>query len=119
LHPEAKSDCGAKLWEEQRRMEKTMDQFTDAELAAMVRNSIYAKNTRFGDGDGTSKFLLVLAIPYGDDENCDTLPEAIEAFATFLQDYDWKERDFQVYQHMAGQQFFSASMEEVECEVSE
>lgn len=92
--------------------------FTDKELADMVRNCIYAKNARFEDSGATfsARFLLVLAIPYGKDEGVDSLPEAIAAFAEFLQDDDWKERSFQIYDHQASQKFFEASMEEVEAE---
>jgi hypothetical protein len=92
----------------------TINDLTDAQLAGMVRNSIYAKNTSFGDGETDCRFLLVLAIPYGRDEDVETLPDAIEAFATFLQEADWKERDFQVYDHAAPQHFYSATMEQVE-----
>jgi hypothetical protein len=95
-------------------MSKTINDFTDAELAAMVRNSIYAKNTLFGGPQGC-RFLLVMAVPYGQtDDGVESLPEAIEGFHRLLSDPDWDERDFQVYDHEASQHFFSASMQEVE-----
>ncbi len=93
---------------------KSIHDFTDKELADMVRNSIYAKNTRFGDAPTDARFLLVLAVPYGADDFVDTLPEAIEAFARLLQDDDWQERDFQIFDHQAPQHFYSASREELQ-----
>lgn len=93
---------------------KRLEDFTDAELAAMVRNSLYLKNTTFGDRKTDCRFMLVLAVPYGRDENVDSLDVAMEGFARLLQDDDWKEREFQVYDHEASQHYFAASMEEVE-----
>lgn len=77
----------------------TIDQMTDAELAQMVRGSIYANGTEFGHGKRSARFLLVLAVPYGPDDNVTTLSEACESFARLLQDEDWKERSLQVYDH--------------------
>lgn len=79
----------------------TINDLTDKQLADMVRNSIYAKNARFGDGEKNSRFLLVLAVAYGKDEGIDHITDALEAFAALLQDDDWTEREFQVYEHMA------------------
>lgn len=95
-------------------MPKTIDDFTNAELAGMVRRSLYLDGAQFGDGDTDCRFLLVLAIPYGHADDVDDLPTAIEAFHSLVSDEDWKEREFQVYDHMATQHLFSASMEEVE-----
>jgi hypothetical protein len=91
---------------------KTIDQFTDAELAAMVRNSIYAKNARFGDGPNDCRFLLVLAVPYGKSDTVEELSEAITAFFRLVQDDDYPERDLQVYDHEAPQHYYSAKAEE-------
>lgn len=91
---------------------KTINDFTDAELAAMVRNSIYAKNARFGDGENDVRFLLVLAVPYGKDEGIEGLSEAMTAFFRLVQDDDYTERDLQVYDHAASQHYFSARAEE-------
>ena len=44
---------------------RTINQFTDAELAALVRDSIYVQHTAFGDGPNESRFFFVLAAPYG------------------------------------------------------
>ena len=92
---------------------KLISDFTDKELADMVRGSIYAQNTRFGYGETDARFLLVLAVPYGRDEQVEGLPDAIEAFARLLQDDDWMERTFRVYDHNASQHFYSASFEDV------
>ncbi len=91
---------------------KLLAKFTDAELAAMVRNSCYAKNARFGEGPNDSRFLLVLAVPYGLDEDCESLPEAIEAFLSFCSEGDNNERQFQVYDHAAPQHYYEVSLEE-------
>ena len=93
---------------------KSIHEFTDKELADMVRNSIYAKNARFSDAPTDARFLLVLAVPYAADDCVDSLPEAIQAFATLLQDDDWQQRDFQIYDHQAPQHYYSASREELQ-----
>ena len=93
-------------------MPKTINDFTDKELADLVRNSLYAKNTRFGEAPTDARFLLVLAVPYGTDDQVDTLSDAIDSFARLLQDDDWKEREVQIYDHQASQHFYSASREE-------
>ena len=95
-------------------MPKTINDFTDKELADMIRNSLYAKNARFGDEPTDARFLLVLAVPYGLDDQVDTLPDAIDSFARLLQDDDWQQREVQVYDHRASQHFFSASREELQ-----
>lgn len=81
---------------------KTLDEFTDAELGAMVRESIYVKGTTFGMGERDARFLIVFAVPYGPIDTVRTLPEAIDAFAQLIQDDDWREREFQVYDHKTG-----------------
>lgn len=78
-------------------MAKTINEMSDAELARMVRESVYAKNTQFGDGPTDAQYLLVLAVPYGKDEDVESLSEAIDEFARLLQDDDWQARQFQVY----------------------
>lgn len=92
----------------------TVDQMTDAELAAMVRNSLYVKGVTFGDGEDDSRFLLVMAVPYGQRDQVDDLPTAIEGFRELFASDDWTAREFQVYDHNASQRYFSAAMEEVE-----
>ena len=80
----------------------------------MVRNSLYAKNARFADGPTDARFLLVLAVPYGADDQVDTLTDAIDSFARLLQNDDWQEREIQIYDHQASQHFYSASREELQ-----
>jgi len=100
---------------------KTIDQFTDAELAQMVRESIYAKNARFGNAQTDCRFLIVLAVPYGPDDFPGEneieqlmLPESLDAFARLLQDDDWQERSFQIYDHAASQHYYQVTREECE-----
>jgi hypothetical protein len=99
-------------------MPKSIDDFTDAELAKMVRESIYAKNARFGNEHNDCRFLIVLAVPYGPDDFPDdiegSLGESLDAFARLLQDDDWNERSFQVYDHAASQHYYQATREECE-----
>jgi hypothetical protein len=73
-----------------------ISELPDNLLAGMIRDSCYARNTTFGTGPTDSKWLLVLAIPYGRDENVDSLPEAFEAFRDMLDTSDWFERQIQV-----------------------
>lgn len=84
------------------RKARTIEQMTDAELAAMVRNSIYAQNARFGRGRHDARFLVVMAVPYGPSDEVNTLPEALDSFAELVQADDWRERSFQVYDHRTG-----------------
>ena len=91
---------------------RSIDQFSDAELARMVRDSIYVQNTRF-DQDH-ARFLIVFAVPYGREDTVESLPEALDGFARLLQDDDWKERTFQVYDHEASQHYYQAAPEECE-----
>lgn len=97
---------------------RSINDFTDAELAAMVRNSIYAKNARFGDGPNDSRFLLVMAVPYGNDDCVTELAEAIEGFIRLLSEDDSDERDFQVYDHKLPasyeSRFFSTSLQDLD-----
>lgn len=93
---------------------KTIDEFTDAELAGMVRRSVYAQRAKFGPGENDSRFLLVVAVPYGSDESVDSLPRAMEGFAELFQADDWTEREFQIYDHAASEPFSAASFEAVE-----
>ena len=44
---------------------RNIDEFTDAELAKMVRDSVYARGARFGSGSRDAQYLIVLAVPYG------------------------------------------------------
>ena len=97
----------------------TINDLTDKQLADMVRNSIYAKNARFGEHEEDSRFLLVLAVAYGKDEGVDHIADALEAFAALLQDDDWTEREFQVYDHMASdkpgaRRFFDVTIDGVD-----
>ena len=94
----------------------TINDFTDKELADMIRRSVYVQNTRF---DEDCRFLLVLAIPYGKDEGISTCNDAIEAFASFLQDDDWPERNFEIYDHEATEKFYSARYEDFDDEDDE
>lgn len=75
---------------------KRIEDFTDAELAQMVRDSIYVQGTTFSPDH--ARFLIVMAIPYGPEDTCDTLPQALGAFHELL-GVDWEERSFQVYDH--------------------
>lgn len=95
---------------------KTIDQFTDAELAAMVRESIYAKDVRFGKGKTDARFLLVLAVAYGKDDGIDNLTDALHAFGRLQQDEDWKERSIQAYDHI-GEACRQVTLED--CEAAE
>ena len=92
---------------------KTIDEFSDKELAQMVRDSIYVKGTRFGAGKTDAQYFLVFAVPYGKDDGVRNLPEAIDAFARLIQDSDWEERTIQVYEHTARQQYYPAVREEL------
>jgi len=78
---------------------RSIDDFTDAELAAMVRTGTYTRGETFGDGH--NRFLLVLAVPYGDVDGVFTVA-------------DWQERNIQVYDHNACQRFYEANAEEVD-----
>lgn len=93
---------------------KSINAFTDWELARMVRESIYTKNIRFGDGPTDARFLLVLAVPYGNDEGVETLGDALDGFARLLQDEDWAERSIQVYDHAGRQRYSQVSREDCE-----
>ena len=82
---------------------KSIDKFTDKELADMVRDSIYVKGARFGKGQYDCRFLIVLAVPYGPSEEANTVAEALDQFAELVQAPDWPERSFQVYDHKTGE----------------
>jgi hypothetical protein len=77
-------------------MTKHLDEIPDSVLANMVRNSCYARNTTFGTGRNDSRYLLVLAVPYGRRDDVSSLPEAFEAFRDLLDSSDWFERQIQV-----------------------
>lgn len=64
----------------------------DSVLAKAIRDGCYAKNTRMDDGT----FLLILAVPYGRDDSCNSLCEAFEAFNELVSAPDWDERQIQV-----------------------
>lgn len=93
---------------------RSINDFTDVELAAMIRRSVYAANTAFGPGDNDSRFLLVLAVPYGKRDDVDDLPTALDAFFHLVRDDDYKERNIEVYDHNASQRYFDATLEDVE-----
>jgi hypothetical protein len=80
--------------------EKQPTTFTDAQLASMVRGSCYMSNSEFADG--ADRFLVVLAVPYGTDEEVTTVRGALESFRELLTADDWEERSFQVYDHADG-----------------
>src|SRR5579864_859639 len=65
---------------------RTLADFSDKELADMIRNGCYSRNTRFGFGPDDARFLLVLAVPYGRDEDVETLTEALDGFLRFCSD---------------------------------
>jgi len=88
-----------------------INEIPDKILADMVRNGCYAKNTSFDDGTQ----LLVLAVPYGPNEDVEDLKGAMEAFQSFVADWDWHERQFQVLRAKDGQaQVFETSYESEE-----
>jgi hypothetical protein len=87
---------------------KSINDFTDKELADMVRNGCYLQGESFGDD--ANRFLLVLAVPYGSSDGTFTLSEAVESFRALLTDDDWEARNFQVYDH-GDQRFFEISFE--------
>ena len=74
----------------------------DAQLAKMVRDCVYAHNTRFGNGELDAQYLLVMAVPYGKDEEVYSVREALDAFFSLVQGYDYKERNVMVYDHAQG-----------------
>lgn len=73
-------------------------QLPDKVLADMVRNGAYTRGeTIANDGQsGSSKYLLVLAVPYGPKDSVETLPEAFESFRELLSADDWDERNIMV-----------------------
>lgn len=93
--------------------DKTIMEFSDKELADLVRGSIYLNRAHFGKG---SRFLLMLAIPYGTRDKVETLEDAMDAFNRFYR-ADWRARSFQVYDHaLIGDRISSLSYEEVAAE---
>lgn len=84
---------------------KPITEFTDSELADMVRESAYLSRTVMGGESRSSRFLLVLAVPYGADEGVTDLNGAFEAFFDLVQDDDYKERNIVVYDHETGEKF--------------
>ena len=89
-------------------MNRPLSEFSDAELAAMIRNGCYAKGTSFGED---TRFLLVLAVPYGPVDTVHSLREAIDGFFKLVQDDDYAERSIQVYDHEAREPYFETQLE--------
>jgi hypothetical protein len=100
------------------RMKKvSLGSVPDSVLAGMIRNSCYARGTSFGNGKADSKWLLVLAVPYGNGENVSSLQEAFEAFRDMLNAADWFERQIQVLRAEKGTaQTAEVSYEQLEAE---
>lgn len=75
-----------------------IDQIPASVLAKMILDGCYAHNTDLTeDGHGrTAKYVLVLAVPYGQEDGADTLPDAMEAFHELVGAEDWKERNIMV-----------------------
>lgn len=79
---------------------RTIGDFTDKELADMVRNSGYIdKGTTFGDGPRDSRFLLVLAVPYGNADGVDSTLGAIVGFRDLVSDENSAGTNYQIYDH--------------------
>jgi hypothetical protein len=76
---------------------KTINDFTDAELAAMVRQGAYVQHTDLSEG-----FLLLIALPYSKEDGVETPRDAIEAAHEFMEDCDWEERNWMVYDARMG-----------------
>lgn len=70
----------------------------DKVLADMVRNGCYAKDAEINGAKDGTQWLLVLAVPYGKRDSCDSLQEAFEGFRELLSAEDWDERNLQVLQ---------------------
>lgn len=77
-------------------MTKHLDEIPDNVLAKMVRDGCYSRNVTFGRGRNDSRYLLVLAVPYGRRDDVSSLPEAYGAFRDLLDTSDWFERQIQV-----------------------
>lgn len=93
---------------------KTIMDFSDKELADLVRGSIYLNRAHFGKG---SRFLILFAVPYGAEDGTETIQEALESFRELLTADDWGERSFQVYDHaLIGDRISTLSYEEVAAE---
>lgn len=64
-------------------------------LADLIRNGCYTKGESIGPNE-SNKYLLVLAVPYGEIDEVTSPKEAIEAFHELLDCSDWFERSIQV-----------------------
>jgi hypothetical protein len=61
-------------------------------LANLVRDGAYTSGETIGL-DSSNRFLLVLAVPYGEVDQVSTKKEALEAFHELLDCTDWFERN--------------------------
>lgn len=91
-----------------------MADLSDKQLADMVRKGCYAQRTEFAPGK--SRFLLVLAVPYGDEDDVHTLKQAYDAFAELVGGEGsevWDETNIQVFdsQALPAEQFFELAAE--------
>lgn len=73
---------------------RQLSDLTDKQLADMIREGCYAKGTQFSPTD--SRWLLVLAVPYGEVDSVTTVRGAFESFRALMADDDWMERHIQV-----------------------
>jgi hypothetical protein len=74
---------------------------SDATASEMVTRSIYLKGEPI-DGK-KNRWVVVLAVPYGELEGVTTIEEAVGAFRDLLADDDWKERTVQVFDAATGE----------------
>lgn len=81
-------------------MIQSINDFTDKQLADMIRKGCYTKGTGFADPSKDTRWLLVLAVPYGPSDEVTSLPQAYEAFTQLIAgDYAecWDETNIQVF----------------------
>jgi hypothetical protein len=79
-----------------------MPELTNEIAAQLVRESIYLANENVGPGPKQARFVVVMAVPYGEADGCQSMREAVEAFQQLISDDDWEERTFQVFDAVTG-----------------
>lgn len=75
-------------------MQKPLEGITQKQCESLIRLGCYTAGEELSIKK--SRYLIVLAVPYGKRDGVEDIPEAIEAFARLLRDDDYQERSIMV-----------------------
>lgn len=90
-----------------------LSEISDEVLAGMIRSGCYAKDAVLDGID--SKYLIVLAVPYGGRDGVEGLEDALEAFFDLVQDGDYDQRNLQVLERTeTGIEVYEVSQESLQ-----